>query len=92
MRKYLTIYEGAVSYILLCNRSLLNFLLYEENLVFFFISAQVMNNFCTHCLSYIYLMQNLSKSFYKFDSAELLSKRIRIRHILEAACAPSPSY
>ncbi len=89
MRKYLTIYEGAVSYILLCNRSLLNFLLYEENLIFFFISAQVMNNFCTHCLSYMYLMQNLSNSFYELDAAEIASKRIMIRHILDVACAPS---
>ncbi len=39
MRKYLTIYEEAVSHILLCNRSLLNFRIYEENLIFFFISV-----------------------------------------------------
>ncbi len=39
MRKYLTIYEEAVSHIWLCNRSLLNFLIYEGNLIFFFISA-----------------------------------------------------
>jgi hypothetical protein len=37
MRKYLTIYEEAVSHIWLCNWSLLNFLLYEE--YFFFISV-----------------------------------------------------
>ncbi len=36
MRKYLTIYEEAVSHIWLCNRSLLNFLIYEENSIFFF--------------------------------------------------------
>jgi hypothetical protein len=39
MRNYLTIYETAVSHILLCNRSIQNFLKYEENLIFFFISA-----------------------------------------------------
>ncbi len=39
MRKYLSIYEGAVSHIWLCNRSLLNFLIYEGNFIFFFISA-----------------------------------------------------
>ncbi len=39
MRKYFTIYEEAVSRIWLCHRSLLNFLIYEENLLFFFISA-----------------------------------------------------
>ncbi len=36
MRKYLVIYEEAVSHIWLCNRSLLDFLIYEENFVFFF--------------------------------------------------------
>ncbi len=39
MRKYLTWYEEAVSHIWLSNQSLLNFLLYEENLIFFFISV-----------------------------------------------------
>ncbi len=41
MRKYLFIYEEAVSHIRLCNHFLLSFLLYEENLVFFFISAML---------------------------------------------------
>ncbi len=40
MRKYFPIYEEAVSDILLCNCSTLNFLIYEENLIFFFISAE----------------------------------------------------
>ncbi len=39
MRKYLVIYEEAVSHIWLCNCSLLDFLIYEENFVFFFISV-----------------------------------------------------
>jgi hypothetical protein len=39
MRKYLTIYEEAVSHIYLCNRSLLNFLIYEENFLFVCISV-----------------------------------------------------
>ncbi len=33
MRKYLTIYEEAVSHLWICNRSLLNFLIYEEHSV-----------------------------------------------------------
>ncbi len=36
MRKYSNIYEEAVSHIWLCNRSHLNFLIYEENLNFLF--------------------------------------------------------
>jgi hypothetical protein len=32
-------YEEAVCHILLCNCSILNFLVYEENLIFFFISV-----------------------------------------------------
>jgi hypothetical protein len=38
-RKYFPIYEEVVSHILLCNCSILNFLIYEENLIFFFISV-----------------------------------------------------
>jgi hypothetical protein len=38
-RKYLTIYEEAVSHLGLCNRSHLNFLIYEQNFSFFFISV-----------------------------------------------------
>ncbi len=41
MRKYLVIYEEAVSYIWLCNRSLLDLIIYEENFVFFFISVGI---------------------------------------------------
>jgi hypothetical protein len=39
MRKYLVIYEGTVCHIGLYIRSLLDFLIYEENFVFFFVSA-----------------------------------------------------
>jgi hypothetical protein len=36
---YMVIYEEAVSHIWLCNRSRQNFLMYEENLIFLFISV-----------------------------------------------------
>ncbi len=39
MRKYFPIYEEAVSHIRLCNCFTLNILIYEENLIFFFISV-----------------------------------------------------
>jgi hypothetical protein len=39
MRKKLTIYVEAVSHIWLSKRSYLNFLIYEENLIFFFIGV-----------------------------------------------------
>jgi hypothetical protein len=39
MQKYFPIYEEAVSHIRLCNSSTLNFLVYEENLIFFFFSV-----------------------------------------------------
>jgi hypothetical protein len=39
MCKYFPIYEEAVSHKWLCNCSTLKFLIYEENLIFFFISA-----------------------------------------------------
>jgi hypothetical protein len=40
MRKYFPKYEEAVSHILLCDCSILNVLMYEENFIFFFISVQ----------------------------------------------------
>ncbi len=39
LRKYFPIYEEAVSHIWLCNCSILNFPIYEENFILFFISA-----------------------------------------------------
>ncbi len=39
MRKYFPIYEEAVGHIWLYNCSILNFLIYEENFIFFFISV-----------------------------------------------------
>jgi len=41
MRKHFTIYEEAVSHIWLCNCTILNFPIYEEYLIFFFISVPV---------------------------------------------------
>ncbi len=46
MRKYFPIYEEAVSHIWLRNCSILNFLICEENLIFFFISVELSQN-CT---------------------------------------------
>ncbi len=57
MRKYLVIYGVAVSQIWLCTRSFLNFLIYEENFVFFFISEEVwsltvyVRQWCCWCVS-----------------------------------------
>jgi hypothetical protein len=44
IRRYSTIYEEAVSHIRLCNCSISE--LYEENLVFFFISVQFLFHGC----------------------------------------------
>jgi hypothetical protein len=41
MRKYLVTYEEAVSHIRLCNCSLMKFLIYEENCIFFLISMRL---------------------------------------------------
>jgi hypothetical protein len=40
MRKYLTMKEETVSHTGLCNRTVLNSLIFEGNLIFFFISVQ----------------------------------------------------
>jgi hypothetical protein len=39
MCKYFPIYEEAVNHIWLCSCSILNFLIYEDNLIIFFISV-----------------------------------------------------
>jgi hypothetical protein len=50
MRKYFTIYEKAVSHIWLCNCSIVNFLIYEVNLILFFISVGwIKSTWDTHC-------------------------------------------
>ncbi len=50
MRKYLIKNEESVSHIWLCNCSVLNFLIYEENLIFFFISVESTSPCKTHLL------------------------------------------
>ncbi len=47
IRRYLVIYEDAVSYKRLSNRSLLDFLLCEENFVSFFISVSTPSPYLT---------------------------------------------
>ncbi len=55
-RKYFPIYEEAVSHIWLCDCSIMNFLIYEENLIFFFISVRCMGKkglrVCCACLDH----------------------------------------
>jgi|688.fasta_scaffold1876314_1 hypothetical protein len=53
MHKYLTIYEEAVSHIRLCNRSLLNFLIYEENSIFFYISVYTTKHIYLFLICYL---------------------------------------
>ncbi len=50
MRKCLIIYEKAVRQIWLCNWSHLNFLIYEENLIFFLISVYPNKNMQRSCI------------------------------------------
>ncbi len=50
MRKYFPIYEEAVSHLWLCNCSILNFLMYEENLIFFF--------FISACWAFIFAKEH----------------------------------
>ncbi len=54
MRKYFPIYEEAFSYIILCNCCTLNFLIYEENFIFFFISASVWSRNFGKTVKYCY--------------------------------------
>ncbi len=67
MRKYLGIYEEAVS---LCNFSILNFIIYEENLIFFFISApsHLIHRCKYQLFRLLFLLLNCSKFLYLFCS------------------------
>ncbi len=69
VRKYLAVYEEANSHIWLCNRSLLNFLIFEENLIIFFISAR-----CSRQFRYLFS----SNRIFSTVSLENASSRWRI--------------
>ncbi len=57
MRKYLLIYEEAVIHIWLCNCSILNFLIYDENFILFFISAYLLSpQMCGICGPYTFVV------------------------------------
>jgi hypothetical protein len=71
MRKYFPIYEEAVIHIWLCNFSILNFLKYEENLIFFFISVPAFpcTMFKRFCLEYLLFSSDSSSKIVGFDRA-----------------------
>ncbi len=73
MRKYFPIYEEAVSHIWVCNYSIRNFLIYEENLIFCFISASIF------LLSHTTLYSTLSSPFPYF--ANHLSSLLHISQV-----------
>ncbi len=66
MRKYFLIYEDAISHIRLCNWTILNFLIYEETFIFFFISVlysfvwiyNLVIKFCTRRRSWAWSMMS----------------------------------
>ncbi len=64
MRKYFSIYEEAVSHIWICNCSILNFLIYDEYLIFCFISVEGI----THVHNYeLYRHQSKMSASKKID-------------------------
>jgi hypothetical protein len=69
MRKYLAIYEEAVSRILLCTCSIMNFLIYEENFIFFRIS--VCNDEYTESTDLI--IKDLRKNYSSRDTIPLIN-------------------
>jgi len=95
--KYLTIYEEGISHRWLCNRSLLTFLIYDKNFIFFFISVcyfTLEDNSFLCSLLYLYTQQtasnNVQKKFFfsskldqLFVSIALLSPRRSTARILE---------
>ncbi len=66
MRKYITIYEEGISHRWLCNRSLLSFLIYDENFIFFFISVWYFtledNSFPLFFIQYLYSTHNRQRA------------------------------
>ncbi len=75
MRKYLTIYEKAVSHIWLWNCSTLNFLLYEEDLIFLLVYLTWLLHpvpFIFHCL----INSIPSASFgFRYISGHILARK-----------------
>jgi hypothetical protein len=70
MRKYFPIYEEASSHIWLCNCSIVNFLIYEENLIFFFISV-AWDVFLFNLLGRWYLIMTISGFVWTFVAFSL---------------------
>ncbi len=78
MRKYLTIYEKAVSHMWHCNRSLLNFLIYEE-IFFSFLSVCTVQAALQQRMSSCYLLSIPAAWWYKaFVLKQLSSFRSRM--------------
>jgi hypothetical protein len=86
MRKYFPIFEeAAVSHIWLCYCSIRNFLIYEENLIFFFISAMT-PKLLKYCTAMVPLLIRFSseKQWDLLPSCEFCTKKTVCRH---ACCA-----
>jgi hypothetical protein len=63
MQKYLVIYDKAVSHKRLCNRSLLDFLIFKENSILFFISCGLVHR--DHWHLYVQKTTNMHKTSSK---------------------------
>ncbi len=74
VHKYLVTYEEAVSHTWLCIRSLLKFLIYEENLIFFFIS--VSHNQLLDCCTLSAVSVQLKILLWRSFIYEEISKRV----------------
>ncbi len=56
MRKYFPVYEEDVSHIRLCNFFILNFLIYEVNFLFVFISVEI------KCYQFVFRIKTIKSS------------------------------
>ncbi len=73
MRKYFPIFEEAVSHIWLCNCSTLNFLIYEANLILFFISSAVRSVFVQNSLAVLGIRDILVRIRFRISGSEPLT-------------------
>ncbi len=79
MSKYLTIYEEAVSQIWLCNCSILNFLIFEENWIFFFYQFTLLEKYSQ--------MNNGNRNFFLIFYNYFCSKFDLVFTYIKVACA-----
>jgi hypothetical protein len=89
MRKYFPIYEETVSHIWLCNCSILNILIYEENLIFLFYQSNPRNLWVFNPILHIAWLDNHALTLKSNSAKYYFNKKSRFLHTFLKFCCES---